>query len=125
MKDKEVREIGAVGEPGDGKRGKTTRDDEYSGSARSWKSKKRLIAIAIGLNLLAAGTAFAYWQYLQRQWCVQFASSGGQEVTYSRGCYNPERYKKWSVTASAKKSDKGRRENSNFKILSPQYLTPD
>ncbi len=59
------------------------------------------MAIAAGASLLAAGAAFTYWHYLQRQWCVQFTSSGGQEVTYSRGCYNPERYKKWTTNALA------------------------
>jgi len=59
------------------------------------------MAIAAGASLLAAGAAFTYWQYLQHQWCVQFTSSGGQEVTYSRGCYNPERYKKWTTNALA------------------------
>ncbi|WP_421657798.1 hypothetical protein [Leptothermofonsia sp. ETS-13] len=66
---------------------------------KSLNLTKKLIAIAAGISLLTAGTAFAYWQHLQRQWCVQFTSTGGQEVTYSRGCYSPKRYKKWTVTA--------------------------
>jgi hypothetical protein len=66
---------------------------------KSLNLTKKLIAIAAGISLVAAGTAFVYWQHLQRQWCVQFTSSGGQEVTYSRGCYSPKRYKKWTVTA--------------------------
>jgi hypothetical protein len=104
MNDKELREIGAKREiEGDAKRGKTICGIDHSKLTRHWKDRKGLIAIAVGVNLLAAGIAFAYWQYLQRQWCVQFASSGGQEVTYSRGCYNPERYKKWTMTASTKK----------------------
>ncbi|UBF24494.1 hypothetical protein K9N68_22765 [Kovacikia minuta CCNUW1] len=62
--------------------------------------RKRLMAIAVGVGVLAAGAMFAYWYYLQQQWCVQFTANGGQEVTYSRGCYNPERYKKWTITAT-------------------------
>ncbi len=61
--------------------------------------RRKLLAIATGIGILMAGSGYAYWRYSQRQWCVQFTSSGNQEVTYSRGCSSPERYKKWSVTA--------------------------
>jgi len=61
--------------------------------------RKKLFVIAAGLGLLAAGSAVGYWQYRQHEWCVQFTSSGGQEVTYSRGCLNRQRYKKWTLTA--------------------------
>ncbi|PSB28143.1 hypothetical protein [Stenomitos frigidus] len=61
--------------------------------------KKKLILVAVGAGVLAAGTAVGYWQHSQREWCVQFTSGGGQEVTYSRGCLNRQRYKKWTLTA--------------------------
>jgi hypothetical protein len=61
--------------------------------------KKKLILIATGLGVLAAGIAIGYWQHSQREWCVQFTAGGGQEVTYSRGCMNRQRYKKWTLTA--------------------------
>lgn len=64
------------------------------------KLRKPIVWIAAGIGLLGIGSGFAYWQS-QRQWCVQFTSGGGQEVTYSRGCINPQRYKKWVITASA------------------------
>jgi hypothetical protein len=67
----------------------------------SQRINKKVIAVATGIGLVAAGVAFAYWQNVQQQWCVRFTSSGGQEVTYSRGCYSPQRYKKWVITASA------------------------
>ncbi len=63
------------------------------------KISKKLVVVAAGLGVLATGSAIAYWQYSQREWCVQFTSSGGQEVTYSRGCLNRQRYKKWTLTA--------------------------
>lgn len=64
------------------------------------KLGKPIALIAAGIGLLAIGSGFAYWHLSQRQWCVQFTSRGGQEVTYSRGCMNPQRYKKWVITAS-------------------------
>ena len=65
------------------------------------KFSKKIIAIVAGAGLLAAGAAASYWQSTQQQWCVRFTSSGSQEVTYSRGCASPQRYKKWVITASA------------------------
>jgi len=56
-------------------------------------------AIAATVGAIAITSALLYWHAKQRQWCVQFTSSGGQEVTYSRGCGNPQRYKTWTVTA--------------------------
>jgi protein-S-isoprenylcysteine O-methyltransferase Ste14 len=67
----------------------------------SQKLNKKVIAVVAGVGLVSAGAALAYWQSMQQQWCVRFTSSGGQEVTYSRGCYSPQRYKKWVITASA------------------------
>jgi len=65
-------------------------------------TRKILVAIAAGFGVLAVGSGVAYWHYSQRQWCVQFTSGGGQEVTYSRGCLTPQqRYKKWTLTAGA------------------------
>lgn len=61
--------------------------------------KKKLMLIAVGVGVLAAGTAVGYWQHSQHEWCVQFTSAGGQEVTYSHGCLNHQRYKKWTLTA--------------------------
>ena len=62
--------------------------------------RKRHLAIAAGIGLLTAGSAVAYWRHSQRAWCVQFASNSGQEVTYSRGCLSPHRYKQWPLTVS-------------------------
>ncbi|XGV95096.1 MAG: hypothetical protein ACAF41_20405 [Leptolyngbya sp. BL-A-14] len=61
--------------------------------------KKKLVLVAAGVSVLAAGTAVGYWWHSQREWCVQFTAAGGQEVTYSRGCMNHQRYKKWTLTA--------------------------
>jgi hypothetical protein len=61
--------------------------------------KKKWLLFVVGAGVLAAGTAVGYWQHSQREWCVQFTSGGGQEVTYSRGCLNRQRYKKWTLTA--------------------------
>jgi hypothetical protein len=61
-----------------------------------WKRKTLAIA-AGGVGLLAIG-ATTYWQLHQGQ-CTQVRASGSQEVTYSRGCINPQRYRKWTVTA--------------------------
>jgi hypothetical protein len=61
--------------------------------------KRKLIFVAAGLGVLAAGIGIGYWQHSQHEWCVQFTSGGGQEVTYSRGCLNRQRYKKWTLTA--------------------------
>lgn len=60
---------------------------------------KPIVTVA-GIGLLIAGGTAAYWRFHQNQWCVRFTSSGGQEVTYSRGCINPQRYKRWVTTAS-------------------------
>ena len=63
------------------------------------KLNRKAIAIVLGgAGLLAIGGA-AFWQ-LRPGGCTQVrASGGGQEVTYSRGCINPQRYRKWTVTA--------------------------
>jgi hypothetical protein len=60
-----------------------------------------LSAIASGIGCVVAASAVAYWHSIQRNWCVQFTAVGGQEITYSRGCHNPKRYKQWAVTAKA------------------------
>ena len=61
-----------------------------------WNRKTFAIAVG-GAGLLAIGTAIC-WQLRQGE-CTQVRASGGQEVTYSRGCLNPQRYRKWTVTA--------------------------
>jgi hypothetical protein len=61
-----------------------------------WNRKTLTIAVG-GAGLLAIGAA-TYW-HLQQGECTQVRASGGQEVTYSRGCLNPQRYRKWTVTA--------------------------
>lgn len=59
---------------------------------------RKVISIALGgAGLLAIGAA-TYWQLRQGE-CTQVRANGGQEVTYSRGCINPQRYRKWTVTA--------------------------
>lgn len=61
---------------------------------RQVKQKIKTIAlVSTGVGLAAIGAGVAYWQFAQSQWCVQFTSGGGQEVTFSRGCINPQRYK--------------------------------
>jgi hypothetical protein len=66
---------------------------------RQLKQWKKPIALAIGtFSLIGVGIGIAYWQSNQRQWCVQFASDTSQEVTYSRGCISPKRFKKWVTT---------------------------
>lgn len=60
--------------------------------------KKQIVVIVGGLGLLLAGGAIAFWQ-TQPQNCVRFTSTGGQEIIYSRGCINPQRYKKWVITS--------------------------
>lgn len=60
----------------------------------------KLAAIVGGVGVLAIGSAAAYWQMQESQWCLRFTSSGGQEVTYSWGCHNPRRYRQWVITAS-------------------------
>jgi cytochrome oxidase assembly protein ShyY1 len=64
-------------------------------------TKLKLAAIATGIALLITGTAFLYWQVSRRYWCVRTISTGSQEVTYSVGCVHPQRYRQWSITASA------------------------
>lgn len=60
----------------------------------------KIVAITSTLVILSVGGGLAYWLLNQRQWCVQAVSNGGQEVTYSRGCLSPHRYKRWVRTAS-------------------------
>jgi len=69
---------------------------------KTFSLKQKLALAATGAGLLAIGSGWAYWQHRQQQWCVRFTSVGGQEVTYSRGCLpTQQRYKKWTLTASA------------------------
>ncbi|XHX76145.1 MAG: hypothetical protein RBJ76_17030 [Stenomitos frigidus ULC029] len=72
----------------------------YAVTVKTSNVKNKLILFATGLVVLAAGSAVGYWHHSQREWCVQFTAGGGQEVTYSRGCLNRQRYKKWTLTAS-------------------------
>jgi hypothetical protein len=65
------------------------------------QSRPILTVILGGVSLLTLGAALAYWQTDQQKWCLRFTSAGDQEVTYSRGCYNPRRYKQWVITAAA------------------------
>ncbi len=65
-------------------------------------TKLKFAAIVTGLALLITGTALIYWQLSRRSWCVRTVSTGSQEVTYSWGCVHPQRYRQWSITASAK-----------------------
>ncbi|HEY9908245.1 MAG TPA: hypothetical protein V6D18_11655 [Thermosynechococcaceae cyanobacterium] len=60
---------------------------------------RKMISIAVvgGVGLLAIGAA-TFWKLQQE--CTQVRASGGQEVTFSRGCINPQRYRRWTVTAS-------------------------
>lgn len=64
-------------------------------------TKLKFAAITTGIALLITGTAFVYWQVNRRSWCVRTVSTGSQEVTYSWGCVYPQRYRQWSITASA------------------------
>jgi hypothetical protein len=62
--------------------------------------KTALLVLAAGTVCLLGGGAIAHWRFSQQQWCVQLTSSGGQEATYSRGCRNPHRYRRWVFMAS-------------------------
>ncbi|MBF2029253.1 MAG: hypothetical protein IGS48_21250 [Oscillatoriales cyanobacterium C42_A2020_001] len=62
-------------------------------------------AIATGIGIAALG-GFAYWYLSRQQWCVKTMpvtgrAVDGQEVVYSWGCLNPQRFRQWSVTATA------------------------
>ncbi len=57
------------------------------------------MALLIFLGGLALGGAIAYPLLNPQQDCVQVKTTGGLEVTYSRGCFHPQRYKKWLITA--------------------------
>lgn len=57
-----------------------------------------LLSLVGGAGLMAIGGH--YWQAQNYQWCVRFTSTGGQEVTFSRGCRNPQRYKQWVIMAA-------------------------
>lgn len=62
-------------------------------------------AIAVGIGVAALG-GWAYWHLSRQHWCVKtMPISGkavsGQEVVYSWGCLNPQRFRQWSVTATA------------------------
>jgi hypothetical protein len=72
----------------------------YAVTLKTSNVKNKLLLFVTGLVVLAAGSAVGYWHHSQREWCVQFTPGGGQEVTYSRGCLNRQRYKKWTLTAS-------------------------
>ncbi|MBD2021271.1 hypothetical protein H6F43_13910 [Leptolyngbya sp. FACHB-36] len=71
---------------------------------KTLRMRVKPIAITAGIGLLTVGGAIAYWQISQPQGCVHLTSSGGQEVTFSRGCIYPQRYKKWAITALAEPS---------------------
>jgi hypothetical protein len=75
---------------------------------------KPIALVAAGVGLVAIGTGVAYWQFSQSQRCVQFTSGGGQEVTFSRGCINPQRYKKWVITAQAAQPAHDRQQESRL-----------
>jgi ABC-type enterochelin transport system permease subunit len=62
------------------------------------KLSKRSIALLVSGCSMAIAGATIYWQLSQPEACVRF-TAGGQEVTYSRGCINPQRYKRWVVTS--------------------------
>lgn len=62
------------------------------------KLQKRSIVLLIAGCSLAAAGGIAYWKLSHPEGCVRF-TAGGQEVTYSRGCINPQRYKKWVITS--------------------------
>lgn len=58
------------------------------------------IALIGGITLLTIGAAIGYWFVFPQQSCTR-VTTGGQEVTYSRGCFKPQRYRKWVITAEA------------------------
>ncbi len=65
----------------------------------------RRAAIIIGIGVAALG-GWAYWYLRHRQWCVRAMpisgkAVGGQEVVYSWGCLNPQRFRQWSAIATA------------------------
>jgi len=65
-------------------------------------TKVKLAAIATGTALLLSGIGLViYWQVGRRSWCVRSVSTGSQEVTYSWGCVHPQRFRQWSITATA------------------------
>jgi hypothetical protein len=70
-------------------------------------SKRKLAAIATGTALLVTGIGlFIYWEISRRSWCVRTVSISSQEVTYSWGCVHPQRFRQWSITASAESAEK-------------------
>jgi hypothetical protein len=58
------------------------------------------IALVCLISGLGVGGAIAYRSLNVSQDCVRLNTTGGQEVTYSRGCLHPQRYKKWVINAS-------------------------
>lgn len=80
--------------------GRVTNDPTGLGMDSS-NTKLKFAAIATGVALLIMGVGFMYWQVSRRYWCVRTVSTGNQEVTYSWGCMHPQRYRQWSITASA------------------------
>jgi len=64
-------------------------------------SRRKTLAIWVlgSVACVGFGLGYLYFQMNRQQWCVRFASDTSQEVTYSRGCISPNRYKKWVITS--------------------------
>jgi len=67
-------------------------------------------AIAIGVGLTIAAGAGVYWYFNPQNGCVRTLSTGGksasgQEVVYVWGCFHPQRFRQWSVTAFVKQPE--------------------
>ncbi len=67
---------------------------------RILKAVPRSIALLCLISGVGVGGAIAYRALNVPQDCVRLNTTGGQEVTYSRGCLHPQKYKKWVITAS-------------------------
>jgi hypothetical protein len=73
----------------------------------SSNTKVKLVAIATGTVLLIGSIGvLLYWQINRRAWCVRTVSISSQEVTYSWGCVHPQRFRQWSITASAQPGER-------------------
>lgn len=69
-------------------------------------------AIALGMGVAIAAGFVASWYLNPKNHCVRTLTkagkaSGGQEVVYSWGCIQPQRYRQWSVVAMHDSAEKG------------------
>jgi hypothetical protein len=71
-----------------------------------FKLSAKSVAIAGGISVLAGGLAFAGWQFGKNQSCLRMVSAGSPEIIYSMGCVNPQRYRRWTITAQRQAAER-------------------